>query len=98
MLRLAAALALLPLLVACSVAPTAPAAAVSDLAPTGKVVEGLKSRAWDVAFLAIDPARATDISFTAPYVVIEGVRLRCAVACAPSHRGRRDRATGNALA
>jgi len=126
MLRLAAALALLPLLVACSVAPTAPAAAVSDLAPTarlraainfgnpilatrdvatgeprgvsvdlsselakrlgvpvelvtydaaGKVVEGLKSRAWDVAFLAIDPARATDISFTAPYVVIEGVYL-----------------------
>ena len=126
MIRLGAALALMPLLVACSVAPTAPAAAVSDLAPTGKlraainfgnpilatrdaatgeprgvsvdlsrelakrlgvpvelvtydaagkVVEGLKSRAWDVAFVAIDPARATDISFTAPYVVIEGVYL-----------------------
>ena len=41
----------------------------------GKVVEGLKSGAWDVAYLAIDPARATDISFTAPYVVIEGVYL-----------------------
>lgn len=27
---------------------------------------------WDVAFLAIDPARATEIDFTAPYVIIEG--------------------------
>jgi polar amino acid transport system substrate-binding protein len=39
----------------------------------GKVVEGLKTDAWDVCFLAIDPLRAADISFTAPYVVIEGV-------------------------
>ena len=36
----------------------------------GKVVEGLKSQAWDVCFLAIDPLRAADISFTAPYAVI----------------------------
>ena len=41
----------------------------------GKVVEGLKSGAWDVAYLAIDPARAIDISYTAPYVVIEGAYL-----------------------
>ena len=41
----------------------------------GKVVEGLKSDAWDVCFLAIDPVRAIEISFTAPYVVIEGVYL-----------------------
>ena len=41
----------------------------------GKVVEGLKSAAWDVCFLAIDPLRAADISFTAPYVVIEGVYM-----------------------
>ena len=41
----------------------------------GQVVEGLKSRAWDVAFLAIDPARAVDIGYTAPYVVIEGAYL-----------------------
>lgn len=41
----------------------------------GKVVEGLKSQAWDVCFLAIDPVRAVDISFTAPYAVIEGVYL-----------------------
>ena len=31
----------------------------------GKVVEGLKSGAWDVAYVAIDPARAADISYTA---------------------------------
>jgi polar amino acid transport system substrate-binding protein len=41
----------------------------------GKVVEGLKSKAWDVCFLAIDPLRAADISFTAAYAVIEGVYL-----------------------
>lgn len=41
----------------------------------GKVVEGLKSRAWDVAYVAIDPARAVDISYTAPYVLIEGAYL-----------------------
>jgi polar amino acid transport system substrate-binding protein len=41
----------------------------------GKVVEGLKSGAWDVCYLAIDPVRARDISFTPPYVVIEGVYL-----------------------
>ena len=42
----------------------------------GKVVDGLvKSAAWDVCFLAIDPLRAADISFTAAYVVIEGVYL-----------------------
>jgi polar amino acid transport system substrate-binding protein len=39
----------------------------------GKVVAGLASKAWDICFLAIDPLRAADISFTAPYVVIEGV-------------------------
>ncbi len=41
----------------------------------GKVVEGLKSGAWDVAYVAIDPARAVDISYTAPYVLIEGAYL-----------------------
>ena len=41
----------------------------------GQVVEGLKSKAWDVAYLAIDPARATEIDYTAPYVVIEGAYL-----------------------
>jgi polar amino acid transport system substrate-binding protein len=41
----------------------------------GRVVEGLKSGAWDVAYLAIDPARAVDILYSAPYVVIEGAYL-----------------------
>jgi len=30
---------------------------------------------WDIAFLAVDPARATEIAFTAPYVIIEGAYL-----------------------
>jgi polar amino acid transport system substrate-binding protein len=41
----------------------------------GKVFDTLKTGAWDIAFLAIDPARATEIAFTAPYVVIEGTYL-----------------------
>ncbi|MDQ6916692.1 MAG: ABC transporter substrate-binding protein [Pseudomonadota bacterium] len=41
----------------------------------GKVTEALKSGAWDVAFLAIDPARAVEISFSPPYVIIEGAYL-----------------------
>jgi polar amino acid transport system substrate-binding protein len=31
--------------------------------------------AWDIAFLAIEPARAAEIAFTAPYVLIEGTYL-----------------------
>jgi polar amino acid transport system substrate-binding protein len=41
----------------------------------GKVVEGLKAGAWDVAYVAIDPARAVDMDYTAPYVLIEGAYL-----------------------
>jgi polar amino acid transport system substrate-binding protein len=41
----------------------------------GKVFEALKTGAWDIAFLAVDPARAAEITFTAPYVVIEGTYL-----------------------
>ena len=37
--------------------------------------DALKADAWDVAFLAIDPVRANEITFTAPYVVIEGTYL-----------------------
>ncbi|HQR11673.1 MAG TPA: ABC transporter substrate-binding protein [Casimicrobiaceae bacterium] len=44
-------------------------------AAAGKVVEGLKADAWDVAFVAIDPARAVDMDYSAPYVVIEGAYL-----------------------
>jgi len=41
----------------------------------GKVFDALKTGTWDIAFLAIDPARAAEIAFTAPYVVIEGTYL-----------------------
>lgn len=41
----------------------------------GKVVDGIKAREWDIAFFAIDPVRAADTDFTAPYVVIEGAYL-----------------------
>jgi polar amino acid transport system substrate-binding protein len=38
----------------------------------GRVFAALANDAWDVAFLAIDPKRATEIAFTPPYVIIEG--------------------------
>jgi polar amino acid transport system substrate-binding protein len=41
----------------------------------GKVFEALKGGAWDIAFLAIEPVRAAEIAFTAPYVIIEGVYM-----------------------
>ena len=41
----------------------------------GKVVEGLKSGAVDVVFVAIDPERGMDIAYSAAYVVIEGAYL-----------------------
>ena len=36
-----------------------------------KLLAGLKSGEWDVGFLAIDPARAGDVAFTAPYMEVE---------------------------
>jgi polar amino acid transport system substrate-binding protein len=41
----------------------------------GKVFEAAKSGAWDIAFIAVEPARATEIEFSAPYVVIEGTYM-----------------------
>jgi polar amino acid transport system substrate-binding protein len=41
----------------------------------GKVTEGARTNAWDLAFVAIDPARATDMDYSAPYVIIEGAYL-----------------------
>jgi polar amino acid transport system substrate-binding protein len=41
----------------------------------GKVVEGIRAGAWDVGFFAIDPVRAADTDFTAPYLLIEGAFL-----------------------
>jgi polar amino acid transport system substrate-binding protein len=49
-----------------------------DLVPfeaAGKVFEALKAGTWDVAFLAIEPVRAAEIDFTAPYVLIEGTYM-----------------------
>jgi polar amino acid transport system substrate-binding protein len=44
-------------------------------ASAGKLAESVRSDAWDVGFLAIDPERAVEIAFTAPYVHIEGTYL-----------------------
>ena len=38
-----------------------------------KSFEAMTSGQADICFLAIDPARAGEVAFTAPYVVIEGV-------------------------
>jgi polar amino acid transport system substrate-binding protein len=49
-----------------------------DLVPfdgAGKVTAAAGSDVWDIAFLAVDPRRAEEIAFTAPYVVIEGTYL-----------------------
>src|SRR3954469_10749359 len=49
-----------------------------DLIPfdtAGKAFAALQSGACDVGFLAIDPARAADLAFTAPYVLIEGTYI-----------------------
>jgi hypothetical protein len=41
----------------------------------GNVVEAIKARTVDMAFVAIDPVRAADMEYTAPYVIIEGAYL-----------------------
>jgi len=41
----------------------------------GKVTDAAKNGEWDIAFVAIEPARAQGIAFTPPYVVIEGTYL-----------------------
>ncbi|MET0518042.1 MAG: transporter substrate-binding domain-containing protein [Burkholderiaceae bacterium] len=41
----------------------------------GQVVEALKAGRVDLAFVAIDPVRAADAEYTAPYVIIEGAYL-----------------------
>src|SRR5215831_19354186 len=40
-----------------------------------KSVAAIKSGVCDLAFIAIDPARAVDMDYTAPYVLIEGAYL-----------------------
>jgi polar amino acid transport system substrate-binding protein len=41
----------------------------------GKVFEALKTGAWDIAFIAIEPVRAAEIDFSPPYVLIEGTYM-----------------------
>ena len=41
----------------------------------GKMADAVKAGEWDVAFLAVDPGRAGDIGFSAPYVLIEGAYM-----------------------
>jgi polar amino acid transport system substrate-binding protein len=41
----------------------------------GKAFEGLTAGKIDVVFLAIEPVRAKEVAFTAPYVLIEGVYM-----------------------
>ncbi len=41
----------------------------------GKAFDAVKSGALDVAFIAIEPVRAAELEFTAPYVIIEGTYM-----------------------
>lgn len=41
----------------------------------GKMFDAVRTGAWDIAFLAVDPGRAGEIDFTAPYIEIEGTYL-----------------------
>jgi len=40
-----------------------------------KLVESAKSGDWDIAFLAVDPTRAADMDFTAPYMEVDNTYL-----------------------
>ena len=57
----------------------------------GGVFDGLASQAWDICFLAIEPVRAARISFTEPYMLIEGVYLVPASSRGAQCRGDRQR-------
>lgn len=41
----------------------------------GRVTDGARANEWDIAFVAIDPARAVDMDYSAAYVIIEGAYL-----------------------
>jgi len=41
----------------------------------GHVFADVDNDVWDLAFMAIDPLRAERVSFTAPYVIIEGTYM-----------------------
>src|SRR5215475_9052691 len=48
---------------------------IVSYASAGKMADGAKAGAWDVAFLATDPDRAAEIIFTAPYLEIQTTYL-----------------------
>lgn len=48
---------------------------IVPFANPGQMAEAVTRGDWDVAFLAVDPQRATEISFSAPYVEIEATYL-----------------------
>lgn len=41
----------------------------------GNVFDAAKTGAWDIGFVAIEPVRAAEIDFTAPYLLIEGTYM-----------------------
>jgi polar amino acid transport system substrate-binding protein len=41
----------------------------------GKLAEGVRAGEWDVAFLAVEPARASEIAFSGAYLEIEATYL-----------------------
>jgi polar amino acid transport system substrate-binding protein len=47
-------------------------AALTCFDAAGKAFESLKAGKVDIVFLAIEPVRAAEVEFTAPYVIIEG--------------------------
>ena len=49
--------------------------ALSCFDAAGKAFEAMKAGQVDLVFLAIEPVRAAEIEFTAPYVIIEGVYM-----------------------
>ncbi len=51
------------------------AVAFSGFDTAGKAFEAVKAGECDIGFLANEPARAAEIAFTAPYVVIEGTYM-----------------------
>lgn len=49
----------------------------------GQVFDALDEDEWDIAFLAVDPQRATKLTFSPPYVMIEGTYV--VAASSPFH-------------
>lgn len=41
----------------------------------GPIVDAARTAAWDIAFLAVDPARASEMDFTRPYMLVDNTLL-----------------------